>query len=147
VAESPEAIGNPHTGYERRDLPLRPIAIVAAVLIVLLGVAPLAILWRLPDTRDDVFRRPTIAPPPPQLQINPRQDLHAYLSKQHELLHSYGWIDRSHGIARVPIEVAIEQLAEHGIAGFPKAQQAANAPTAQPSSATARRAAASGEAP
>jgi hypothetical protein len=147
VAESLEAINNPHTEYERRDLPLRPIAIAAAVLFVLLGVAPLTILWRLPSTREDVFRRPTVAPPPPQLQIDPRQDLQAYLSKQRELLHGYGWIDRSRGIARVPIDVAIEQLSERGIAGFPKAQQTANAPAAQPSSDAARRSPAAGEAP
>jgi hypothetical protein len=31
------------------------------------------------------------------------------------VLHSYGWVDRAAGIVRMPIDRAMEVLAEHGL--------------------------------
>ena len=34
---------------------------------------------------------------------------------EQELLQSYGWVDRAAGIARIPLQRAMELVAEHGL--------------------------------
>jgi len=111
---------NENTDYERSDASLTGLLLVAIVLTVLLGVAPLIIRAGFPTTRGDVDRRLAIAPPAPRLQTNPRADLDAYLAEQQSLLNSYGWVDRGKGIAREPVAIAMQRLARDGIDGFPK---------------------------
>ncbi len=36
------------------------------------------------------------------------------LAREEELLENYGWVDREAGIVRIPIDQAIELLAEDG---------------------------------
>jgi len=54
-------------------------------------------------------------PPAPRLQPDPRADLLAQRAKEDAVLKTYGWIDKSRGIVRVPIERAIEILADRGL--------------------------------
>lgn len=112
---------NPEVDYERTDLSLRAIAIVALGILLLLGVAPLIMIGAFPRVRGDVDRHLSITPPDPRLQTDPEADLGAYVRKEQHLLDSYGWTDRERGIAHIPIEVAMERLARTGIPGFPQA--------------------------
>jgi len=50
-------------------------------------------------------------PPAPQLEVTETQDLAAQRAAEHEILSSYGWVDREHGIVRIPISQAIDLLA------------------------------------
>ena len=111
---------NPDVDYERTDLSLRAIAIVALGILLLLGVAPLIMIGAFPRVRGDVDRHLSITPPGPRLQTDPEADLGAYVRKEQHLLDSYGWVDRERGIAHIPIEVAMERLARTGIPGFPQ---------------------------
>jgi hypothetical protein len=54
-------------------------------------------------------------PPEPRLQISPQQDMRQMRAAEMAALHSYGWVDRQAGIVRIPIERAIELLAERGL--------------------------------
>lgn len=122
----PESDGvrrNPEVDYERTDLSLRVIAIVALGILLLLGVAPLIMIGAFPRGRGDVDRHLAITPPEPRLQTDPQADLGAYVRKEQHLLDSYGWVDRRRGIAHIPIEMAMERLARAGIPGFPQATQ------------------------
>ncbi len=114
---------NPQTDYERADLSLAAIAIAAAVLLAVLGLTPLIIRAAYPTTAADVDRRLIVVPPEPRLETDPPQDLSRYLAAQHARLGSYGWIDRAHGIAHVPITEAMDRLAKTGIDGFPRGAQ------------------------
>ena len=54
--------------------------------------------------------------PPPiagdvQLQPAPAQDIAAFRAGKRRLLSTYGWVDRAHGIARIPIERAMALVA------------------------------------
>ena len=109
---------NPEAAYERRDLPLVAYVAAAVGLILLLGIAPIAIRIGYPTIRDDVDRHLTVRPPAPRLQTNPPRDLAAYLAEQKALLDSYGWVDREKGIAREPIDAAMKRLAQEGSDGF-----------------------------
>lgn len=56
--------------------------------------------------------------PPPiagdvKLQAVPANDIAAFRAEKQRLLSTYGWVDRAHGIAHIPIERAME-LAAHG---------------------------------
>ena len=126
MAEPREVIqANPEVQYEHRDLPLAPLAWAGLGFLVFVGLAPLIILAGFSSTAGDVSRQLTIHPPAPRLETNPRADLDAYLASQRERRDSYGWVDRVHGIAHVPVAVAMQRLARDGIAGFPRAARPA----------------------
>lgn len=54
--------------------------------------------------------RPGIA-----LQDDPNGDMARYLEKEKAHLAGYGWVDRSAGVARIPLERAIDLVAEQGL--------------------------------
>jgi len=54
-------------------------------------------------------------PPEPRLQTDPRDDLANLRRSEDEVLESYGWIDRSAGIVRIPVEQAMKLTAERGL--------------------------------
>jgi hypothetical protein len=51
----------------------------------------------------------------PKLQSSPKADWQSYRDEQEKLLHSYGWINRTAGVVRIPIDVAMARLLEHGV--------------------------------
>ncbi len=53
-------------------------------------------------------------PPGPNLQTTPESDLAAMRAAEEARLHAYGWVDESQGIAHIPIERAMEILAQRG---------------------------------
>jgi hypothetical protein len=52
--------------------------------------------------------------PKPQLQNDPQADLQDFERDQRATLSDYGWVDRSEGIARIPIELAMQIVAARG---------------------------------
>lgn len=54
-------------------------------------------------------------PPVPRLQVAPRDELEAFRRVQQETLNSWAWTDPEQRVARVPVERAIEILAERGL--------------------------------
>jgi hypothetical protein len=139
MPESGDVRRNPEVDYERTDLSLAAVATVALGILLLLGVTPLIMIGAFPRARGDVDRHLSIVPPEPRLQTDPQADLAAYLRQERHLLDSYGWVDREHGIARVPIEIAMQRLARTGIPGFPQAPaEQEPPPTRQPQTAQKR---------
>lgn len=51
-------------------------------------------------------------PPGPQLQPRPEEDLARYRAQVDERLTTWGWVDRDKNVAHIPIERAIEMVAE-----------------------------------
>ncbi len=60
-------------------------------------------------------------PPEPRLQDAPALDLKQMRIAEDQILGSYGWIDRSKGIVRIPIGRAIDLLAQRGLPARPQA--------------------------
>jgi hypothetical protein len=114
-------------GHEQRDASAAWIAGIIVLLFVL-GVSIQAILggflsslkhsppptdsWRpVPRTR-----RATPAPPPgPRLQVSAPADLEAFRAREEMELHSYGWINRTSGVVRIPIEKAMDLVLQQGL--------------------------------
>jgi hypothetical protein len=54
-------------------------------------------------------------PPEPRLQISPEADNRQFIAREREVLTRYGWIDKEKGVARVPIDRAMEIMLERGV--------------------------------
>lgn len=93
--------------------------------IVLLIVVSLALMYWLAiglETREQVAERTVPLewtqedlPPAPHVQPNQNFELQQFTEANQKLLNSYGWIDQRQGIARIPVNRAIELLAERGL--------------------------------
>jgi hypothetical protein len=51
----------------------------------------------------------------PHLQIVPAEELNAFRIREETELNSYGWIDRTSGVVRIPIARAMDLLLERGL--------------------------------
>jgi hypothetical protein len=67
----------------------------------------------LPSGHENVDAREL--PPLPRLQSAPIQDLKDMRAAEDAILGSYGWVDQQHGVVRVPIDRAIDMLAQRGL--------------------------------
>ena len=127
--ESESNLVNPEVRYERQDMGISWLVIGAVSILVLafIGVGLSAwILSSMEIRRSEIIptplpliqSRPT--PPPPRLQPNivdnnsPEEDMAILRAREEEMLENYGWVDREAGVARIPIDQAIELLAEDG---------------------------------
>ena len=109
-----------------RELNLRAILITVVGLAVLL-IAAAALMWPLarslkgraqaadpplpvlPEALDQPL------PPEPRLQVAPEDELRALQDIERQRLTTWEWIDEGAGVARVPVERAMEILAERGL--------------------------------
>jgi hypothetical protein len=54
-------------------------------------------------------------PPEPRLQESPARDMAALRARESEILNSYGWVDRDAGVARIPIDRAMDLTLHPGL--------------------------------
>ena len=54
-------------------------------------------------------------PPEPRLQPSPTADLHELKAREDDVLNHYRWIDRANGVVGIPVNRAIELIAQRGI--------------------------------
>ena len=122
----------PETAFEPTDVDLRAIGWVAAAVFVWLGLVPYLLSLGYPDATRDAFKAPTVVPPGPRLQQNPRADLAAFRAAKEERLDSYGWVDRAHQIVHIPIDDAMKRIAARGLSDWPGKPAPAVSRTAPP---------------
>jgi hypothetical protein len=121
----------PEPGIDR-EIDLKSLAYFAIGLIGLTGIA-LLLMWLLVGVfrsaaeRADPLPSPLEeanqprVPPAPRLQERPEAELLTFRLQEQDVLTSYGWVSESAGVARIPIERAIEILAERGLPATPAA--------------------------
>jgi hypothetical protein len=121
MAERDERVlDNPETAYERADVRLMIIGVLAIVTFAFLVAVPLVLRGAYHQTLSDVDRRQAVTPPAPVLQVDPRSDLAAFRAEEDARLSSYGWIDRGKGVVHIPIARAMAEIAAKGIPDFAK---------------------------
>ncbi len=116
---------SPQDGYEHTDAQIGPLAVLGVVvgLLVLISLTGVAIMWRVMayQTHDTgELRGSPLAglrplPPSPRLQITPSIDLKDTRDQERDLLLSYGWVEKDKGVVRIPIDHAMDLLAERGL--------------------------------
>lgn len=110
------------TGYEPRDASPKPIVVSGFFLVLLMGFGFLGgwFFWQSFESIEKAQRPRTSPiyerniPGGPRLQADPAVVWREYERNQREFLDSYGWIDKSAGVARVPVDVAMKAIIENG---------------------------------
>ena len=109
---------------ERSDADTRGVWLTAGalllgvVVVMLLMIALFNVLMEVhPMHRatDSPFVAERASPPEPRLQVNPAAELQRLREAEQSLLTTYGWVDQEAGIVRIPIERAMEIVAERGL--------------------------------
>lgn len=114
-----------YTGFDS-EIDVRSVALfgvgLAAVTIVVLGVLwGVLVHWKSRQAARDPRPSPMAEanlkrlPPEPRLQAAPVLDMEALRARETSVLTSYGWIDRQAGVARIPIDRAIDLLVANGL--------------------------------
>jgi hypothetical protein len=112
----------PGAGHEHRDVnPASVVRFVAGIfaLLILAAVAMWLLLGRY-DTRLAVESPPASPladygpqePPEPRLQVDPAADIARLHATERQQLDGYGWVDQQAGTVHIPIERAMQLLAE-----------------------------------
>jgi hypothetical protein len=114
-------------GHETTDADLGSTERIIVVMVVGLGIAA-AIVWgmfsylRTQAALNDLRPLPIASgrqgdrvPPLPRLQTRPAADLQTFRAAEDAALEGYQWVDRQHGIARIPVSRAIDIVAEKGL--------------------------------
>jgi hypothetical protein len=111
-----------HTEPDKiRALPVLATTIGFTVFAAICLVALLAYYHALVGPGLYVAPRPF---PAPELQTSPLSDLEKLQSAQLARIERYGWVDRSKGLLRIPIERAMEIVASKGAAALEPLEQA-----------------------
>ena len=81
---------------------------------------------------------PGPTPPAPRLEAESGSELAAYRVATDQQLNSYRWVDRSNGVVAIPIDRAMDEVAQQGLPARPEAT-AVDRGSAVPSRASAGR--------
>ncbi len=109
-------------GYEKRDISVVAVALFAASLVLALLIVHYLALGTfhhlagqssgyaapspLAKTREEFTG--------PRLLVNQKLDMETFRASEDNLLNNYGWVDRNRGVVRIPIDRAIDLLAQQG---------------------------------
>lgn len=72
-------------------------------------------LAMLPKKSDSVFSTQGKLPPLPRLQAFPAKDLVEFQHQQLSKAETYGWADKQGGVARVPVDKAMDMILKNGL--------------------------------
>src|ERR1700685_224948 len=128
-AHEPE--GNPGVSHERRDVNVFQVSAFGIGLLLSCIVVVFA-MWAMFDffySREDAKNADNPAalmmkdqnklPPEPRLQAEPKVELKDLRADEDAILSSYGWVDPNKGIVRIPIDQAIDIVAQKGLPSKP----------------------------
>jgi hypothetical protein len=117
-AASPDVAGAKH---EVKDVNVRLIGLLAAGLfisiLVACGIVRVLFQWFAVADQGYGPAAPLAAqtnrlPPGPRLQVDPSRDLREMRTIEEQILNSYGWVDKSAGVVRIPVERAMKLMVE-----------------------------------
>lgn len=76
--------------------------------------------------------------PQPRLEENERQQINDFRMNEEETLNSYGWVDKPGGAVRIPIERAMQIVAQRGLPTRPQGDATEKTASAAPSHSAAQ---------
>ena len=110
-----------HPGHETTDINVWAVgkfafALVGVTLVSLVLLFGLMKYFQSRETSEVVKTiEPTKVFPEPQLQKTPIPDLKTFHADEDKVLNSYAWVDQPKGVVRIPIDRAIDVLAQRGL--------------------------------
>jgi hypothetical protein len=121
----PVELEHPHVRYEHSDLQTRRVIIVGFSILGFMWLCAflLFLYYRFAQTHTPeaeataapVTYPQSAVPPEPRLQVSPRRDYQGEVAYENSELSAYKWVDRRNGIVAIPIERAMELIAQRGI--------------------------------
>jgi hypothetical protein len=128
----PVDLGHPEPHAEVSDINAWAVGkfAIALVLLSIVSLAGLFALFRyfirssggpLPPAAREYQIDARKMPPAPQLEVKERLELSRERDAEEKLLTTYGWVDRPSGTIRIPIERAIDLVAQQGLPSRPQA--------------------------
>ncbi len=112
-------------GYETSDANVGGVAKFAVGLAVICAIALVLMVVMLNSFRaEKKAAEPALSPlaaqreplpPEPRLQVQPNEDWLKYQAQEDSLLQSYGWVSREAGVVRLPVDRALELMAQRGL--------------------------------
>jgi hypothetical protein len=112
---------HPHIGHETTDVNVWAVGkfAIGLVVVCVVSIALLFGLLKFFQSREETSVANTVEPtklfPQPQLQKTPIPDLKAIHAEEDKLLNGYAWVDQPKGVVRIPVDRAIEVLAQRGL--------------------------------
>src|SRR5579871_4499374 len=129
---------NGSSGHEQRDTGVGLIAASAGGLAIVV-LAVFLLMWgtfnllKNDQAKNDVSQYPmgrtTQIPPEPRLQEHPWEELQQLHAREQKVLSGYGWQDQKNGVLHIPIDRAIDLVAQKGLPYQQEGQPAAPAKT------------------
>jgi hypothetical protein len=106
--------------HETRDIHPFGVAMAGAGLgafLILVALMPRVIMPAIGSRHERIEPRVErfTLPPEPRLQPDSMRDLEQIRGAEMKHLESYGWIDRAHGVVHIPIERAMQIVAQRGL--------------------------------
>ncbi len=133
---------NEEAEFEREDLGAKPVILFLVGLTVgcLLVALLLKGMYSYLDAREN-RHQPALNPlvqqtrsdlrsvtpgditkfPEPRLETDEPREIRAFRVQEEQTLHSYGWVDQPAGVVRIPIDRAMELVAQRGLPTRPQA--------------------------
>jgi len=114
----------PPPRYEPKDISVRGVLWFAVGLLISAVIIHFALGWLYaafehhypsPDSPSRIAFGAKMIAPQPQLQIDPGADLEKFRAEEDAKLNSYGWVDREREVIRIPIQRAMELIAQRGL--------------------------------
>ncbi|MDA1313671.1 MAG: hypothetical protein O2968_10085 [Acidobacteria bacterium] len=111
-------------GHEQSDAHARPVAVFEVgllVWIVISGVLMVGLFYYFTgreaerDTGGSPLAETRTVTPGPRLQTTPSDELEQLRARDEERIHSYAWVSEEQGVVRIPIERAMDMVAERGL--------------------------------
>ena len=106
----------PAAAHERKEIDVRLVTRIGVVIVLTLVVLLVALVglfhvFNLAHPKRGSEAAPQVTegqlPPQPRVEIHPARDLQQVRAQEDAHLNRYAWVDRSRGIAQIPIERAM----------------------------------------
>jgi hypothetical protein len=115
---------NPDVAHARSDVNVRLILVFGIALLMAALLIHAGLYWLLeyynepppPTARvGPAASAQDPSPPAPRLQVAPRADMANLRAAEEKELQTYGWVDREKKVIRIPIDRAMQLIAERGL--------------------------------
>ena len=121
---------NPDVHYEPTDVNARALtrfglSMAALIVIFLFGLWGMFEYLKNREAEEGLPLSPSAMvntqrqPPEPRLQRHAAQDMRDWRAAEDKALHQYGWIDPDKGIVQIPVERAMDLIAQRGLPAAP----------------------------
>jgi hypothetical protein len=107
-------------GHETSDINARGVAWSAVTLAIIVAVIFFALrglfgVFTAQHPASTIATLTRASAPEPRLQVDEARDLGRLRQQEDSILNNYGWVDQKAGIVRIPIERAMDIVAQRGL--------------------------------